>query len=149
MQMKNKKAIDVIELFGRVLGEKISDFTLPPPSFEVMQCEIIAFDEEEKLLITKLPLLAEWQNPYGTMQGGMIDGAIDNAVGPLSMLIAPVNMTRTIETKLIKAITMDVEFIYVKAKLAEQKKRRLTFEVEVQDNDDVVYATSKVINFVL
>jgi len=147
--MKTKKPIDVLELFSNVLGDKINDFTLPPPSFEVMQCEIIAFDKEEKMLITKLPLLTQWLNPYGTMQGGMIDGAIDNAVGPLSMLLAPANMTRTIETKLIKVITVDVEFIYVKAKLSEQKKRRLTFEVEVLDSDGVVYATSKVVNFIL
>ena len=147
--MKTKKAIDIIELAKSVLGDKVNDYTLPPPSFKIMQCELIEYSAENQSLITKLPVLEKWQNPYGTMQGGMIDGAIDNAVGPLSMLIAPPNMTRSIETKLIKAITMDVEFIYVKAKLAEQKKRRLTFEIEVQDNDGVVYATSKVVNFVL
>ena len=91
--MKTKKAIDVIELFGNVLGEKINAFTLPPPSFEIMQCEIIEYSQEEKSLITKLPVLEQWLNPYGAMQGGMIDAAIDNAVGPLSMLIAPPNMT--------------------------------------------------------
>jgi len=130
------------------LGDKITDFTLPPPSFEVMQCEIIDFNEEEKSLITKVPVLQQWQNPYGTMQGGMVDAAIDNAVGPLSMLIAVANMTRTIETKLLKAVTTDVGFIYVKARLAEQKKRRLTFEAEVVDENGVVYASSRVVNFI-
>jgi len=105
--MKTKKPINIITLFTKVLGEKITEFTLPPPSFEIMQCEIIDFNEVKKSLITKLPVLEQWQNPYGTMQGGMIDAAIDNAVGPLSMLVASANMTRTIETKLIKAITMD------------------------------------------
>jgi acyl-coenzyme A thioesterase PaaI-like protein len=144
-----KKPIDIVELFSSILGDKITDFTLPPPSFEVMQCEIIDFNEEEKSLITKVPVLQQWQNPYGTMQGGMVDAAIDNAVGPLSMLIAIANMTRTIETKLLKAVTMDVGFIYVKARLAEQKKRRLTFEAEVADENGVVYATSRVVNFIL
>ncbi|RUM70737.1 MAG: PaaI family thioesterase, partial [Sulfurovum sp.] len=117
--------------------------------FEIMQCEVIDFNEEEKSLITKLPVLEQWKNPYGTMQGGMIDAAIDNGVGPLSMLVASANMTRTIETKLIKAITMKVGFIYVKAKLVEQKKRRLTFEVDVVDEGGVVYASSRVVNFIL
>ena len=79
----------------------------------------------------------------------MIDGAIDNAVGPLSLLVAPMNMTRTIETKILKAITMDVETIYVKARLVEAKKRRLIFEAEIVDENEVIYATSKVVNFVL
>jgi len=147
--MKTKKPINIINLFTKVLGEKITEFTLPPPSFDIMQCEIIDFNEIEKSLITKLPVLEQWQNPYGTMQGGMIDAAIDNAVGPLSMLVASANMTRTIETKLIKAITIEVGFIYVKAKLVEQKKRRLTFEVEVVDEAGVVYASSRVVNFIL
>ena len=147
--MKTKKAIDVIKLFSDILGDMIHDFTLPPPSFEIMQCEIIEYNQEEKSLIARLPVLEKWQNPFGTMQGGMIDGAIDNAVGPLSLLVVPMNMTRTIETKILKAITMDVETIYVKAKLSEMKKRRLTFEAEVVDDEDIVYATSRIVNFIV
>jgi hypothetical protein len=72
-----------------------------------------------------------------------------SAVGPLSLLIAHPNMTRTIETKLIKAITLKVDYIYIKAKLVEEKKRRLTFAVSVECSKGVVYATSKVVNFIL
>ena len=147
--MRSKKAIDVVELFSNVLGDKINDFTLPPPIFEIMQCEVIEYKEEEKSLIVRLPVLEQWQNPFGTMQGGMIDAAIDNAVGPLSLLVAPMNMTRSIETKILKAITMDVETIYVKAKLVEEKKRRLIFEAEVVDDEGLVYATSKLVNFMV
>ena len=78
-----------------------------------------------------------------------IDAAIDNAVGPLSLLVAPVNMTRTIETKILNAITMDVETIYVKAKLVEAKKRRLIFEADVVDDEGMVYATSRIVNFII
>ena len=147
--MQNKKPIDIIELFKEILGDKIDEFRLPPPSFTVMGCEIIEYNKENKSLITKLPVLEQWANPYGTMQGGMIDAAMDNAVGPLSLLIAPANMTRNIETKLIKAISMKIEYIYVKAQLVEEKKRRLTFEVNVEDAEGVVYATSKVVNFMI
>ncbi len=79
----------------------------------------------------------------------MIDAAIDNAVGPLSLLVAPVNMTRIIETKILKAITMDVETIYVKANLVEGKKRRLIFEADVFDDESMVYATSRIVNFII
>jgi len=147
--MQNKTPLDLITLFKSKLGDKIDDFTLPPPIFTIMECEVIAYDEAEKSLTVKMPLLKQWLNPYGTMQGGMIDTAIDNAVGPLSMLVAPPNMTRTIETKLLKAISMNEGYIYVVAHLVEQKKRRLTFEAKVIDMNDVVYATSRVVNFVL
>jgi len=147
--MKNRQPIDLIKLFKNHLGDKIDDFTLPPPIFTIMECEIIGYDEVEKSLTVKIPVLKQWLNPYGTMQGGMIDAAIDNAVGPLSMLVAPPNMTRNIETKLLKAISMNEGYIYVVAHLVEQKKRRLTFEAKVIDTDSVVYATSRVVNFVL
>jgi len=147
--MQNKNPLDLITLFKSKLGDKIDDFTLPPPIFTIMECEVIAYEETEKSLTVKMPLLKQWLNPYGTMQGGMIDTAIDNAVGPLSMLVAPPNMTRTIETKLLKAIGLDVGYIYVTAHLMEQKKRRLIFGARVVDADGVVFATSKVVNFVL
>jgi len=143
--MQNKKPIDLYKLFQDVLGNKINDFTLPPPSFTVMDCD----NKENQSLITKLPVLEQWLNPYGTMQGGMIDAAIDNAAGPLSMLVSPPNMTRTIETKLIKAISMDIDFVYIKAQLVEEKKRRLTFAINVEDSEGVVYATSKIVNFMI
>jgi len=144
-----EKALDIMTLFSRVLGEKVKKFDLPPPSFTVMQAEIIAFDEEKKTLVVKLPVLKAWLNPYGTMQGGFINAAIDNAVGPLSMLVAAVNFTRTMETKYIKAISMDVGDIYVKATLIEEKRKRLTFEVKVIDKEGTVYSRAKVVNWVV
>jgi len=147
--MQTQKVIDVVELFSMVLGDKISDFTLPPESFSVMQAEIIAFSKKEKTLITKMPVLDSWNNPYGTMQGGFINAAIDNAVGPLSMLVAPLNMTRTMESKFIQPITSDVETIYVQATLIEEKKKRLTFEALVMDASENIYAKATVVNWII
>lgn len=79
----------------------------------------------------------------------MITAAIDNAVGPLSLLIAPMNMTRSMESKFIKPITMDMEYIYVTAFLSEQKRKRLIFEVMVQDKFEKIYAREKVINWII
>lgn len=147
--MNEEKALDIVGLFSKILGEKVQEFDLPPPSFTVMQAEIIAFDEVGKTLLSKMPVLKAWLNPYGTMQGGFINAAIDNAVGPLSMLVAPLNFTRTMETKYIKGIGMDVGYIYVKATLVEEKRKRLTFEVEVTDKEGMVYSKAKVVNWVV
>jgi len=147
--MNESQALDIKTLFANVLGEKIKEFDLPPPSFSIMECEIIAFDELKATLTTKVPVLKSWLNPFSTMQGGMIIAAMDNALGPLSMLIAPKNMTRKIDSKLIKAITMDMEYIYVTASLLERKKRRLTFHIDIKDKDENIYATAKIINFII
>ena len=115
----------------------------------MMECEVIDYQETEKTIVVKIPVLKDWVNPYNTMQGGLMEAAIDNAVGPLSLLSAPVNITRNIETKFIKSVTLETQYIYVHAKLSEQRKKRLTFEVIVQDKDGKIFVKSKVINFII
>jgi acyl-coenzyme A thioesterase PaaI-like protein len=144
-----KKSLDTMALFSEKLGEDIKKLTLPPPIFETMQCEVVDYNEEEKKLTAKMPVLKQWLNPYGTMQGGMIDAAIDNAVGPLSLLLAPMNMTRSIESKFLKPIVPELEYIYVKAKLVEKEKRRLTFKVKIENNLGEIYAQATVINYII
>ena len=147
--MKYNQPIDLRVPFEKVLGDKVDNYTLPPPSFTTMQCEVIAYDEPNQVLIARFPVLEQWCNPYGMMQGGMIDAAIDNAVGPLSLLIAPASLTRTIETKFIESISLDVKYMYITARLVETKKRRLVFEANVSDKDQKVYAKSKITNFIV
>ncbi len=141
--------IDVVELFSKILGDKMDEYNLPPPSFEIMQCEIVSFDSDEKSMVVKMPVLKAFSNPYGTMQGGMIMGAIDNSLGPLSMLVAPQNVTRTMESKLLKPITVDLGHIYVKSILRERKKRRLIFDVHIRDIDENIYAKATVTNWIV
>ena len=147
--MYTDEPLDIIELYAELLGDKLEKFTLPPPSFEIMQGAIMAFSEEEKSIVVRMPVLESWLNPYNTMQGGIILGAIDNAVGPLSMLLSPKNVTRDIESKLLKPITMQTEFIYVTATLFEHKKRRLIFDAVVQDKDKNVYAKARLTNWII
>ena len=122
---------------------------MPPPSFTLMQCEVIAYDENEETLVVKIPVLETWLNPYRTMQGGLINAAIDNAVGPLSLLITSASITRHMETKFLKSITLETDYIFVKASLREMKKRRLRFEVSVEDEKGDVFVQAKVVNFIL
>ncbi len=147
--ISTKKPLDTLQLFNEVLGERVKEFKLPPPSFEVMQCEIIEFDEVEKSMLVKVPVLETWLNPYSTMQGGIIMGVMDNAVGPLSMLVAPKNITRNIESKLIKPITQELKYIYVSAVLFEAKKKRLIFDVLIRDKDENIYAKAKFTNWII
>ncbi|MDD3591781.1 MAG: hypothetical protein PHO65_04025 [Sulfurovum sp.] len=144
-----KHTIDVTELYKKMQVGSEDTLVLPPPSFTIMQSEIIDYNESEASICVKIAVLEDWLNPYQTMQGGFINAAIDNAVGPLSLLVAPVNMTRTMKTKFLKSIPLDAGYIYVHAALAEKRKKRLTFDVTVEDNQGDVFSQSKVVNFIL
>ena len=90
--MDKQKDSVAINIFSKFLKHDSKNLKMPPPIFVAMQCEVLEYNEEEKTLTTKMPVLEQWLNPYGTMQGGMIDAAMDNAVGPLSLLVAPMNI---------------------------------------------------------
>ncbi len=147
--MHHKKALDLQQLFQEVLGEKIKDLNLPPPSFTIMETSIIDFNMQKKSLIAKMPVLESWLNPYSTMQGGMIVGAIDNAIGPLSLLVGPLNVTRTIQTQYIKPITLSTKYIYVIAKLVEQKGKRMFFEARIIDEFKKVYVKAEATHWII
>ena len=145
--MKNE--LNMKKLYEEKLGDKIGEYKFPPPSYMLMHTEITEYDKENMVLETKMPVKEIFLNAFGTMQGGLIVAAMDNAIGALGMLIAPLNVTRNIESKLIKAISMETEVIYTTAKLMEYKKRRLTFDVEVKDKNGTVYAKATIINWIL
>ena len=145
--MKNN--IDTTALFNKMQANSKEALLMPPPSFTLMQCEVIAYDKDRHTLIVKIPVIEAWLNPYKTMQGGMVNAAIDNAVGPLSLLIATANITRHMETKFLRPITLVTDYIFVKASLSEMKKRRLSFDVSVEDEKGEVFVEAKVVNFIL
>ena len=122
---------------------------IPPPAFDDMEGEIVKFDQEDSLLTVRFPILQKYLNPFGNMQGGMIAAAVDNAVGPLSMLMAPPNFTRNLEMKYKKAINLGLGHITVIAKFVQRKKRFLYFEATVLDNLGDKLATAKAVNWII
>ena len=95
----------ITEILQDRLRDKIEDFLIPPPVFELMSGEFLAIDVKSKRFKTRFPILAEYQNPYRTMQGGIVAAAVDNTLGPLSMLVAPPNITRRLEIPPIQLIS--------------------------------------------
>ena len=143
-----REPIDISTLLAEHEGAQ-GKYLLPPPIFASMECDIIAYDAQMKSLTARMPVLHAWLNPYSTMQGGMIMAAVDNAVGPLSMLVSIPSWTRTMESKYLKPIRYGLDFIYVTAVLVEEKRGRLIFEVEVADAEGTVYTTAKVTNWLM
>jgi acyl-coenzyme A thioesterase PaaI-like protein len=129
LELSDQIMILLKEQHGDDLGENI----FPPPVFSVMQGQFLDYDPEQALLSVRFPVLESWLNPYGMMQGGMLAAAIDNTIGPLSALVAPVSVTRQMELKYSQAVTLDAGFVIVTAHLIQRQGRWLTFRANAND----------------
>lgn len=139
----------LINLLRKQHGDRVSEFLLPPPIFTLMQGEFLEIDVDGGILKTRFPVLESYQNPYKTMQGGMIATAVDNTIGPLSVLIAPPNVTRTLDMKYSKAITLDMEAIIVTAKLIDRDEHRLYINAEVRSPAGKKLASAKAVHWII
>ena len=141
--------LSISEILKDRLGDKLKDFLIPPPIFELMHGEFLAIDVKARRIKTRFPILAEYQNPYRTMQGGMVAAAVDNTLGPLSMLVAPPNVTRRLEMKYNQPITIDLQYITVEGKFLKRDGRRLTFSAEVRDQGGNLLARGQSLHWII
>jgi len=133
----------ITEAIKARLGDRLGDYLIPPPVFLTMRGEFLTFDAQAGELETRFPVLGEYLNPYGAMQGGMVAAAVDNTLGPLSMLVAPPNVTRRLQMKYSRPVTPDLEYITVKGRLLERKGRWLAFSAEVRDGEGALLARAR------
>ena len=131
------------------LGDRMNEYPIPPPIFTAMRGEFVAYDLDEATLTTRFPVLESYLNPYGTMQGGMVAAAVDNTFGPLSMLVAPPNVTRQLEMTYSRPVTPGTQFIVVTARLLERSGRRLRFTADVRDTDGRRVARAKATHWIV
>ncbi|GLS90100.1 hypothetical protein GCM10007916_11670 [Psychromonas marina] len=140
---------ELLAIFEDKLQGRSEGISVPPPVFDTMKGEFVNYSVEKNVLVNRFPILTEHLNPYGNMQGGIVSAAIDNTIGPLSMLVSAPNFTRNMEVKYGKVISPDLEYIYVIAKFIEKKKRQLFFEATVEDKDGNKLATAKSVHWVI
>ena len=114
-----------------------------------MQGEFVAYDSDVGTLKVRFPILESYLNPYGMMQGGMVAAAVDNTLGPLSMLVAPPNVTRRLELTYSRPVRPDVGHIVVTARLVSHDGQRLHFRAEVTDPDGCRLARAKAVHWVV
>jgi acyl-coenzyme A thioesterase PaaI-like protein len=124
-------------------------YAFPPPVFAAMQGEIIGLDLEVGTLTARFPVLAHHVNPYRTMQGGMIAAAVDNTLGPLSVLVAPPNLTRRLEMTYSRPVTPETGHIVVTAQLLARQDRWLTFKAVVNSPDGRRLARAKATHWII
>lgn len=139
----------IMEILHQKLGDRIGDFLLPPPVFDFMSGELIEFDQQAACLKIRFPILDAYLNPYGVMQGGLVAAAADNTLGPLSMLVAPPNVTRNLNMKFSRPVTPDLEYIVVDARLKERDGQRLTFNAEIRDQAGQLLARAQALHWII
>ena len=139
----------IMDIIQERLGDRLDDYLIPPPIFITMQGEFMEFDLDSGTLTTRFPVLDEFRNPYGSMQGGMVAAAVDNTIGPLSMLVAPPNVTRRLEMKYSRPVTSEFEYITVKGRLVGRKGSQLTFNAEVRDLQGALLARARAIHWIV
>ena len=130
-------------------GSELDTYNVPPPIFTVMRGEFMSYDPERAELRARFPILQEWLNPYGLMQGGMLAAAIDNTLGPLSMLVAPANVTRRMEIKYSQGALLGMEYLHVTARCIERDDRWLTMEAAARSPQGVLLARAKALHWIL
>jgi len=146
---KNRIPKEFLPIVEEKLQGRADELTIPPPVFDALKGEYVSYDAENEVLTNRFPVLSEHLNPYGNMQGGIIAAAIDNTIGPLSVLVAPPNFTRHMELKYGKVVSPDLDFIYVTARFTGTKKRQLFFEAVVKNSDGDKLASAKSTHWVI
>lgn len=144
---------EMVEYFKECLAKHypggLEGVAVPPPSFTSMNAEFLKIDPEALVVEVKFPVAHETLNPFGTMQGGMIAAAVDNTIGPLSMIAGPVNFTRDLSLKYRNPVKGTYEYVTVKAELTEQKNRRLFFAADVRDPEGTLLVSAKAVNWII
>jgi acyl-coenzyme A thioesterase PaaI-like protein len=129
-------------------GDQIDQFLIPPPVFLSYQGQILDFDPKSNSLSVQFPILNDYLNPFGIQQGGITAAMVDNAIGPLSFLIAPPNITRRLHLKFIQPIKLVMDHIIITCCLEEKKGPRMIFKAEVFSPSNVLLAKAKSIHWI-
>ena len=130
---KDRIPKELLPILEAKLQGRTDEINFPPPVFDAMRGEVVSYDSKNEILTNKFPVLHRHLNPFGNMQGGIISAAIDNTIGPLSMLVSPPNFTRYMKVKYAKVVSPGLGHIFVIARYIRKKKRFLYFEAVVQD----------------
>jgi acyl-coenzyme A thioesterase PaaI-like protein len=139
----------VMAVFNERFGDQLERFLVPPPVFTELGGQFIKFDSDETLLIARFPIEERFLNPYKVLQGGMIAAAIDNTLGPLSMLIAPPNLTRRLEVKFSRPARLADKFLFVDAQLDRREGRRLFFRADARNPEGDLIARTNAMHWII
>lgn len=131
------------------LGRDAGSYLFPPPVFTSLQGKFLELDLDQGVLVAEFPVLEAYLNPYHTLQGGIIAAAVDNTLGPLSVLVAPPNVTRDLTLTYSAPVTMETGKIQVTGQFLRVEGRRLFFQADVRDRAGRRLARAKAMHYIV
>lgn len=140
--MSTERSADAILAQLRAQMPDDSSLQIPPPVFRDMEGELVRYDPDAQVLVARFPVLDRYQNPLGTMQGGILVALVDNTLGPLSYLSAPPSVTTQLNTTFIRPVTAKDAYVEVEGRVTEQAGRQLFMTAHVTNARDKLLALS-------
>ena len=138
---------DVLQAFASMMAS--GHLQIPPPIFVEMDGRIETMDMAQAQLTISFPIQPRYQNPVGYMQGGMIAAAVDNAIGPLSFLVAPPSVTKTLTMSYLLPVQPSHERIWVTARFLGREGAQLRFTADVHTADGTLLAQAEALHSIL
>lgn len=71
------------------------EIKLPPPCYDFLHSELVSAENGEA--VVRFTPIEDMENPYGSIQGGILAGMIDNVLGPAVVSTAPERPSATIQ----------------------------------------------------
>jgi uncharacterized protein (TIGR00369 family) len=138
-----------LEQMATQLSSLNGKLKIPPPVFIEMGGEIVSLNAQTQTATVRFPVEERYQNPIGYIQGGIIAAMIDNAVGPLSFLVAPPSVTKSMMLEFIKPITPDMQMVTINASVESLAGRKLFLLAEVFSEDNTLLARGRALQIIL
>ena len=133
-------AMDVFEAMAKMEGS--STLTMPPPSFEEANAEIVEYTEGESIVV-RIPLYEKYNNPVGVILGGYLPMFFDLTFGPLAYLVAKKPATSLdINTTFIRPITSSDGAVTIKSSVVNMSKSYLLLDAQAFVSEDKLVATA-------
>ena len=133
-------APDVLEVMARMEGS--STLSLPPPSFEEANAEIIEYTEG-KSIVVRIPLYEKYNNPVGVILGGYLSMFFDLTFGPLAYLVAKKPTTSLdINTTFIRPMTSSDGAVTIKSSVVNMSRSYLLLDAHAFVSEVRLVATA-------
>ncbi len=115
----------------------------PPPSARLLGWRHLGFDKETGTLRASFEATADFLNPAGMVQGGMLAAMLDDTLGPVASAVSGGALfAQTLEMKVSYLRPGRVGTIYSEARIVRQGREILFLEGRLHDAEGNTIATA-------
>ncbi len=138
----HEEVISMMQSFAEKALSQGIKLELPPPTVKTFGAEFVGLDKGKSLTV-RFPYQAQFANPTGAFQGGMLIALIDDVFGPLSyMATQKPCATVHMNCNFIRPFTARDASVEVTARVVSRSVNLLLLEAEVKTLDGRLIATA-------